>query len=56
MFSKGVLHPDGSLTLPKWAVERWTRQMNTSYENLSEKEKTSDRIEADKFLAVFNEK
>lgn len=54
MFSKGTLHADGTLTLPKWAVERWTRQMNTPYAELSEEEKTSDRIEADKFLAVLS--
>ncbi len=53
MFSKGTLHKDGSLTLLPEFVERWTRQMNTSYDNLSENEKASDRIEADKFINLF---
>lgn len=33
-------------------VERWTRQMNTLYDDLPEKEKESDRVEADKMLAI----
>jgi len=56
MFSKGTLHDDSSLTLPPWAVERWTRQINTPYTDLSETEQNSDRIEADKFLAVIEPK
>ena len=39
--------------IPLWAVERWTRQMNTPYTELSEAEKDSDRAEADKFLAII---
>ncbi len=53
MFSKGTRHADGTLTLPKWAVERWTRQMETTYADLSENEKINDRIEADKFIEVI---
>ncbi len=56
MFSKGTLHDDGTLTLPSWAVERWTRQMNTPYDGLTKDEKESDRKEADKFLAVIRQK
>jgi len=33
-------------------MERWRRQMNTSYEDLPEGEKESDRIEARKKLAL----
>ena len=36
---------DGSVLIPKESVHRWTRQMNTEYENLSEEEKESDRKE-----------
>ncbi len=43
----------GGVYIPKWAVDRWTRQMNTDYNDLSAEEKDSDRAEADKFLAVF---
>ena len=45
---------DGTWTMPKWAVERWTRQMNTEYKNLSEEEKDSDRREADGMLNIIN--
>lgn len=38
-----VKNEDGSLTIPKDKVERWTRQIKTDYENLPEKEKESDR-------------
>lgn len=53
LFSKGSFQADGTWVMPKWAVERWQRQMNTSYLDLSESEKNSDRNEADKFLSVL---
>lgn len=43
----------GDLVIPKWAVDRWTKQMNTKYEDLSEKEKESDRKEADRILEII---
>lgn len=52
MFFKGKLNEDGSWTMPKEFVERWTRQMNTPYAELSESEQDSDRKEADKFLRL----
>ena len=39
-----------STTIQKWNVDRWRRQINTNYTDLSEKEKESDRKEADKFI------
>ena len=36
-------------------VERWKRQMNTSYSDLTEKEKESDRHQADKVLPLLHE-
>ena len=54
MFSKGVFNADGTWTMPAWAVERWKRQMETSYSELSESEQDSDRNEADKFLSIIN--
>ncbi len=52
LFSKGTFNDDGTWTMPKWAVDRWTRQMYTEYADLSEIEKDSDRAEADKFLEL----
>lgn len=34
-------------------IQRWVRQMNTAYADLSEKEKDSDREWADKILEVI---
>lgn len=39
--------------MPVWAVERWRRQAATSYSDLSEPEKNSDREIADKVLRVI---
>lgn len=55
MFSKAPLNEDGSWTMPAEFVERWQRQMNTSYAELSEPEQNSDRTEADKFLALLHQ-
>lgn len=53
LFMKGTHNKDGTWTMPKWAVDRWARQMNTPYQELPEEEKDTDRGEADKFLEVF---
>ena len=45
----------GTMTIPAGLVERWSRQMNTEYYDLSEQEKESDRHEADRILAVLSE-
>lgn len=39
--------------IPDESVLRWTRQMQTLYANLSENEKASDRVEADKYLKAL---
>lgn len=52
-FSKGSLNQDGTITIPKWAVDRWKRQIETPYCDLSQSEKDSDLKEADKFLFLF---
>ena len=54
LFSKCLPMKDGSYFIPKWAVKRWNRQMNTQFVNLPANEQESDYVEADKFLAVFN--
>lgn len=43
----------GELIIPRGSVERWKRQMNTPYAELPEAEKASDRVEAEKVLALF---
>lgn len=30
LFDKSIINNDGTCTIPKWAVERWQRQLNTS--------------------------
>lgn len=54
MFSKGTLNEDSTWTMPVEFVQRWTRQMNTPYTELSESEQNSDRNEADKFIEIFD--
>jgi hypothetical protein len=51
LFSKCTINEDGSVTMPAWAVERWTRQMNTPYVDLPESERASDREQADMIIA-----
>jgi len=36
-------------------IERWRRQVNTPYSELSEHEKSSDRVWADKVLELINQ-
>lgn len=55
MFSKSYIN-GGSVVIPKPLAERWTRQMGTEYEDLPEKEKESDRAEADKILDIARAK
>lgn len=53
LFSKGTRNPDGTWTMPAWAVERWSRQMNTPYSQLSEREKSSDREQVEKHVRLI---
>ncbi len=54
MFEKGKVRR-GRLILPKWATERWKRQMETPYEFLPGSEKESDRAEADAIMDTIDE-
>ena len=55
LFSKCHAHVYNKeeVVIPRWAIDRWKRQMNTPYKDLSEEEKESDRREADKFLEIL---
>ena len=55
LFSKCIKNEDGSYTIPKEYVERWNRQINTKYSDLSEEEKESDRREAKRIIQCINE-
>ena len=52
MFGKSVHNDDGTITIPSWAVSRWTLQMNTSYKDLPEDMKESDREEARRIASL----
>lgn len=55
LFEKASPIPEaigGGVHIMREEHERWKRQIDTSYEDLSEKEKESDRIEARKVLAI----
>jgi hypothetical protein len=49
----GKRQPDGSILLPADLVERWERQINTSYDKLSESEKDSDREQVRKYFPLL---
>lgn len=53
LFSKCSINADGTMRIPLWAVDRWSRQIETEYEDLPEDEKESDRREADRYLAAM---
>lgn len=52
VFSSSTQMPDGTMAIPKGLVERWKRQINTSYEELPEHEKLSDRKIAKDILSL----
>ena len=54
LFEKSTQNADGTVTIPKWAVQRWSRQMNTFYSELPEDERESDRLEALAMLSIIN--
>lgn len=56
MFEKSTSNPDGTVTIPIWAVVRWRRQASTAYAHLSEAEKDSDREEAKRMIRIFGNK
>ena len=54
LFSLCKKNKDGSMTIPAESVERWQRQINTMYRQLSNEEKKSDRNEAFRSLEAVH--
>ena len=52
-YTQCIPNPDGTFTIPVEKTEHWRRQMTTDYCDLTEKEKDSDRSQADKILKVL---
>lgn len=52
LYSTSPLLASGAREIPASYVKHWQRQMDTRYSRLSEKEKDSDRKEADNTLAL----
>ncbi len=54
LFSTCDKAADGSLIIPAALVKRWQRQIDTSYAQLSEREKQSDRNEVAHILPLIH--
>jgi hypothetical protein len=46
---------DGSLTIPAEFARRWSAQMETPYDNLTEREKESDRDQVRRYLTIIED-
>ena len=53
LFENSRQNKNGSVTIPKYLVERWVRQMKTSFEDLSKKEQERDYVEADRIMNLL---
>lgn len=53
LHSKCEMHEDGSLSIPAELVQRWTEQAETSYADLNEEEKNSDREQVRRYLLTI---
>lgn len=53
LFEVSDILPDGSCHIPSVYVQRWLRQIETSYSDLSEQEKNSDREQAQKITTCL---
>jgi hypothetical protein len=50
---QSIRQADGSLLIPSDLVERWERQISTSYADLSDQEKNGDREQVRKYLPLI---
>ncbi len=55
LFSCCDITNSGNCLIPKDKVNHWKRQMALKYDGLTEKEKDSDRSQADKVLKIIKE-
>lgn len=55
MHGKAIRQPDGSLLIPAELVTRWERQAHSSYEQLSDTEKESDREQVREYLPIIKD-
>lgn len=53
LFSVGYEDMEGNFIIPADKARRWKRQTETPYSELTEKERESDRHQADKVIAVL---
>jgi len=53
LFKKCIHNEDGTVTIPAWAAKRWNRQASMLYDDLPEREKESDRREADEVIRII---
>jgi hypothetical protein len=51
--SASLPQPDGSLVMPAELVARWEKQIATSYADLDDREKESDREQVRKYLPLI---
>lgn len=49
-----IRNPDGSLTIPAETVRHWESQIRRPYDQLTEREKSSDREQVDKFWSLVS--
>jgi len=56
MFTVGNFNDDGTWTMPKNLVKRWSRQMNTDFYDLPVYERNLDYEQAYKILNELNER
>lgn len=55
LFTKGSVSKDGTFIIDKESYDRWVRQSETDYDDLTTPEKDSDRKEADNTLDVLHQ-
>ena len=54
LFKVSIQNDDGTYTIPVEKVERWKRQIATSYDELSERERDGDREQVDKVNDILS--